>query len=109
MVWKELHTKDIIEFADTVKLYSIRVIDIQPFLLSYCIHGLSVEPPLKKGRNVFFSLYVQYFLFHLTFQNVGKLTLHHSQFPLRLSHTSAVWTASLYKQHGLSSQQAPGV
>lgn len=37
-----------------------------------------------------------------------KLTLHHSQSPSRLSHTSAAWTASLYKQHGLSSHQAPG-
>lgn len=50
MVREELHSKDIIEFADAVKLYPFRVIDVQPFLLSHGIHSLAVEPP-EDGRS----------------------------------------------------------
>ena len=58
MVREELHSQDIIEFSDAVKLYSIWVIDIQPLLLSHRIHGLTVKPPTKRRNNrklVFFT------------------------------------------------------
>lgn len=54
MVGEELHTKDVVEFADAVKLYPFRVIYVQPFLLSYGIHGLGVEPPAEGRSQLFF-------------------------------------------------------
>lgn len=56
MVGEELHTKDIVEFADAVKLYAFRVIDVQPFPLSHGIHGLAMEPPTE-GRSCFFVFF----------------------------------------------------
>lgn len=55
MVGEELHTKDIIEFADAVKLYSIGVIDIEPLLLSHCIHGLTMQPPKYEQKLILFT------------------------------------------------------
>lgn len=53
VVREELHAKDVVEFADAVKLDSFRVIDVQPFLLSHGIHALTVEPPAE-GRSCCF-------------------------------------------------------
>lgn len=92
MVGEELHTKDVIELADAVKLYSIRVIDIEPLLLSYCIHGLTMEPPAETQNQ--FHLTEGMFMvagnctvaldrtcFVMCSANVETLTSHHLQSP----------------------------
>lgn len=53
MVGEKLHAEHVVEFADAVKLYSFRVINVQPFLLSHSIHGLAVEPPVEVRRCFF--------------------------------------------------------
>lgn len=45
MVREELHAEDVVELADAVQLYSFGVVNVEPLLLSHCIHVLTVEPP----------------------------------------------------------------
>ena len=90
VIREELHAEDVVELADAVKLYSVGVVNVQPLLLSHCVHGLTVKPPTQRQKCVNTSYHSEYvsWLVHYVFVLDDLLyiidRLHHVNFTHQL-------------------------